>query len=351
MNLFAFFGITFLYKSSISRKIVSSILIYAISMVCDAFILGFSTLTGLDSLIFTQGVAASILVFILALILKHITAVFKKDDKGIKINIVYVLAIVLIPTSSIIIGQLSMKGFDLSTIIIAGLLFLINFAVFFLYDNLLKMMKNQHKAKLIEQVNKEYASQIKIMYQAQNRLKFLRHDMKNHIIKMQTLLSDGSYEELKEYLNKTSEYMIVDKQYVATGNADTDSLLNYKLYQAESEDISVHTDITIPEHLNIDSFDMNIILGNLLDNALEALKKVEDKQLDIVIKYNKGVINMKISNTFDGTINEPMAEPEENSEHGLGLLSIQSVLDKYSGILKTSHENNCYKAAILMYEK
>ena len=55
-NLLLFFGITFLYKSGISRKIISTILIYSVSMVCDALMLAFSKLTGLNSLIFSQGI-------------------------------------------------------------------------------------------------------------------------------------------------------------------------------------------------------------------------------------------------------------------------------------------------------
>lgn len=349
-NLLLFFGITFLYKSGISRKIISTILIYAVSMVCDALMLAFSMFTGLDSLIFSQGIATSLLIFILALILKHLTDV-KNFEQNIKVNAVYVMTIFMIPLSSIIIGQLSMKEFNFSTIVIAVLLMLINFIVFFLYDQLLKMFNEKHNAELINQINAEYKNQLEIMYQSQNRIRFLKHDIRNHIYKMQNLLSENKLKELEEYFNETQEYIKIQNLYVSSGNSDIDSLLNYKLYQAENLGIKFETEVKLPDQININSFDLNIVIGNLLDNAIEALNKTEDKKLKIIIKYNKGVINIKISNTFDGIVlNNLLTRKKSKENHGLGLLSIQNVLDKYNGLLKTLYDVKWFETSVIMYE-
>lgn len=349
-NLLLFFGITFLYKSGISRKIISTILIYAVSMVCDALMLAFSRFTGLDSLIFSQGIATSLLIFILALILKHLTDV-KNFEQNIKVNAVYVMTIFMIPLSSIIIGQLSMKEFNFSTIVIAVLLMLINFIVFFLYDQLLKMFNEKHNAELINQINAEYKNQLEIMYQSQNRIRFLKHDIRNHIYKMQNLLSENKLKELEEYFNETQEYIKIQNLYVSSGNSDIDSLLNYKLYQAENLGIKFETEVKLPDQININSFDLNIVIGNLLDNAIEALNKTEDKKLKIIIKYNKGVINIKISNTFDGIVlNNLLTRKKSKENHGLGLLSIQNVLDKYNGLLKTLYDVKWFETSVIMYE-
>ena len=191
-NLLLFFGITFLYKSGISRKIISTILIYVISMVCDAAMFGLSQVAGLNSMIFTGGIASSLLVFVLALIFKHVTGL-KDNDYSIKVSAIYLTSIVLIPLSSIVIGQLSMKEFNFTTVTIAILLMLINFIVFFIYDYLLKMFSEKHRAELIAQINEEYEHQLEIMYQSQSRIRILKHDMKNHIYKMQRLLAENEF--------------------------------------------------------------------------------------------------------------------------------------------------------------
>lgn len=349
-NVISFFAITFLYKSGISRKIISTILIYAVSMVCDASMLAFSRFTGLDSLIFSQGIATSFLIFICALVFKHLTDV-KSVEHNIKVNAVYLITIFMIPLSSIIIGQLSMKEFNLSTIVIASLLMLVNFIVFFLYDQLLKMFNEKHNAELINQINAEYKNQLEIMYQSQSRIRFLKHDIRNHIYKMQNLLSENKLKELEEYFSETQEYIKIQNLYVSSGNSDIDSLLNYKLYQAENIGVKFETEIKLPEQIEINSFDLNIVIGNLLDNAIEALNKTEDKNLEIIIKYNKGVINIKIKNTFDGIVlNNLLTRKESKDNHGLGLLSIQNVLDKYNGLLKTQYDDKWFEASVIMYE-
>lgn len=349
-NVISFFAITFLYKSGISRKIISTILIYAVSMVCDASMLAFSRFTGLDSLIFSQGIATSFLIFICALVFKHLTDV-KSVEHNIKVNAVYLITIFMIPLSSIIIGQLSMKEFNLSTIVIAALLMLVNFIVFFLYDQLLKMFNEKHNAELINQINAEYKNQLEIMYQSQSRIRFLKHDIRNHIYKMQNLLSENKLKELEEYFSETQEYIKIQNLYVSSGNSDIDSLLNYKLYQAENIGVKFETEIKLPEQIEINSFDLNIVIGNLLDNAIEALNKTEDKNLEIIIKYNKGVINIKIKNTFDGIVlNNLLTRKESKDNHGLGLLSIQNVLDKYNGLLKTQYDDKWFEASVIMYE-
>ncbi len=349
-NLLLFFGITFLYKSGISRKIISTILIYVISMVCDAAMLGLSQAAGLNSMIFTGGIASSLLVFVLALIFKHVTGL-KDNDYSIKVSAIYLTSIVLIPLSSIVIGQLSMKEFNFTTVTIAILLMLINFIVFFIYDYLLKMFSEKHRAELIAQINEEYEHQLEIMYQSQSRIRILKHDMKNHIYKMQRLLAENELKALEDYFNETQKYITVHNLYVSSGNADVDSLLNYKLYLAEQNGVNFEIDVKLPEQININSFDINVVIGNLLDNAIEALEKANEKRLKVVIRYNKGVINIKIKNTFDGIVLNNLLTRKGNKEgHGLGILSIQNALSKYHGHLKTQYDEMWFEASIIMYE-
>lgn len=244
-----------------------------------------------------------------------------------------------------------MKKFNLSTMVIAALLMIVNFIVFFLYDQLLKMFNEKHNAELINQINAEYKNQLEIMYQSQNRIRFLKHDIRNHIYKMQALLAENKLKELEEYFSETQEYIKVKSLYVSSGNSDIDSLLNYKLYQAENMGTKFETELKLPEQININSFDLNIVIGNLLDNAIEALSKTEDKKLKIIIKYSRGVINIKISNTFDGVVlNNLLTRKKSKENHGLGILSIQTVLDKYNGLLKTIYDDKWFETSVIMYE-
>lgn len=80
------------------------------------------------------------------------------------------------------------------------------------------------------------------------------------------------------------------QEYVATGNDTIDSLLNYKIQKAKDVLNLVETKISIPEKLNLHSFDLNVVLGNLLDNAIDASVQTKEKELKITMKLDKGVL-------------------------------------------------------------
>ena len=88
--------------------------------------------------------------------------------------------------------------------------------------------------------------------------------------------------ELLKYLNEMTYFIEDSKQIVSSGNADVDSLLNYMLKNAKDVLKEVNVICKLPEHMH-HSFDINIILGNLLENAIEASKKSEKKK--IKLKY------------------------------------------------------------------
>ena len=90
---------------------------------------------------------------------------------------------------------------------------------------------------------------------------------------------------------------------------------------------------------------MTVILGNLLNNAVEALQQTEKKVLIITIKFNKGVIRIDIENSYNSTYKRK----RDGREHGIGLLSVTNTLEKYHGTLKTFPEKEKYHSTVVLF--
>ena len=125
------------------------------------------------------------------------------------------------------------------------------------------------------------------------------------------------------------EFITVKNDFVNTGNEDINCLLNYKLTLAQEMGVEFICDIILPNELNISTFDLTAIFGNLLDNALHALEHVEKKVLIIRIEYTKGLIRLDMENTY----NPKWKLQQDGEEHGLGLLSVENTLKRYHGKL------------------
>jgi sensor histidine kinase regulating citrate/malate metabolism len=111
--------------------------------------------------------------------------------------------------------------------------------------------------------------------------------------------------------------------------------------------------IKIPDKLNIDSFDLNCILGNLFDNVLNALEKVERKIVYFQMVYEKGVINLCVRNSFDGAIkvnadNQLLSLKKDKKEfHGLGIKSVIEIVEKYDGEFEYEYEKMFFLYTLL----
>ena len=97
------------------------------------------------------------------------------------------------------------------------------------------------------------------------------------------------------YLSSMQEFMQNPSEYVYTGNEALDSLLNFKLQSAKETLKKVETDIVLPEKMKLRSFDFNVIVGNLLDNAIASSIQTEEQYLKLRMRMGNGVLFLFIS--------------------------------------------------------
>lgn len=120
--------------------------------------------------------------------------------------------------------------------------------------------------------------------------------MKHHIKMLSDLISSGDKDAALKYLSDMGDFMDHTEKFVSSGNERIDSILNYYIEKAKNTDIHVSWKIQIPEQIEISTFDTNVILSNLLDNALNALSDIPNPTLEIFMKYDRGILYINIQN-------------------------------------------------------
>jgi signal transduction histidine kinase len=294
-------------------------------------------------------------------ILLYITVLFIGNYKNIKdkSNILYTywFAIFFIPLMSlfIILSIIEMATYNVYRIIfiIVNLLF-INFFVFYLYDNISTQQKEKFEKLLISNQNTYYTKQLNLMKSSLESLRSFRHDMRNHLILLNSLVEENEYDEASKVISQITGAIDVKNEYAQSGNITVDSILNFNLQEAINKGISVSLELNIPERLNITPFDMSVILGNLLDNAINASSRLEkDKRLDLKIDYKRGRLFINLSNTYNGILNykgdKLITSNKDKEAHGIGMKNINAVLDKYDGVMEIDHTENIFTTIILLY--
>lgn len=265
-----------------------------------------------------------------------------------------VLLISIMMGSIFIAGVLIRSSYENTAYPVLSLciLLIINCAVFYLYGKTADDRKSRKEKEMAGLRLAMYQKQLKAMKNANETYKTMQHDLRHHIRMVSDYIENAEYEKALKYLNKADNY-VVSSRYIDTGNESMDGILNYMIDEIRKIGGTVTTDINIARELQIDDFDINIILSNLLVNAYEAIWKSSKKELQITMKYDRGILSIGIQNTYNGICREKDGEflstKAGSTGHGVGLLSVQRTVDKYHGGMAISRTDDCFFVNLFIY--
>lgn len=340
---------------SVQKKIFFSLSITGVSIAID-FIVGyvFMEIPSANDYDFIVS-AISVMVFLLSSVfvsrlVRTRTDVFSQQFSG--------MIIILIAS----IGTMFILSQDSSVsrglVLFIGVAFLItDFIIFYLYDVIsTKFVVEQEKNQIYNQML-AYEKQLRLNIENDKIVRSIRHDMINHLAGIYNYLKTGSVDKAKEYIEVLEEKLSETRNYVNSGVIGIDSILNYKISEALRQGVDVMTDISIPEELNFKEFDLNIIIGNLMDNAIEAAEKINEnvrEPIRVNIKCMSGCLVIKIDNQCieadlnikDGTYIS--TKTDKLSLHGYGLKNVNNVVNQNDGIIETKSENDRFFVQVTM---
>ncbi len=353
------FLITFCYRGSMKKRIFATIAITTVMTMTETLLfilvkepINFMLTYDNDFNIIIS-IASRLLNYIMILVIEK----FHNLKKGIEVPKLYWLTVTFVLFSSMSLIFVALFGHMDTTLfpLFSLLLLCIDFFVFFLYDRMLIMQEKEEINMITDMENHSYRKQLEIMSDSISSTRALRHDIKNHIIAVEGLLNQNRIDEALTYIHNTSKLYNLSAQTIKTGNIELDSLLNYKLSQAEHLHIPVDIQVEVPENNVIEPFDLAVVLGNLFDNAIEALSKLseEKRYLKLSIRYHKGCLLICSSNPYQGEIvkrnGEIATSKPDSTLHGIGLHSIETTIRKYNGEIEILTENAIFMIQILIY--
>lgn len=359
ITVLSLFVITFSYKSTLSKKIIASILIYLTSFISEAIVAGTLGITGFSPFIKEQygDIFSLVIVELIMFSFVKIVGRFNNLDNEIPVPGLFIITAIVVPIISIFFEiQISMQD-DISDLVYCMSLICIlalNFIILYLYDSLAKAFKDRIQSEISKQKKLYYQNQAKIIQQSYESTQQLRHDIKNYGIALAELIKNNENEKALDYLSSLSGFLEPAKIFSKTGIVAIDSIINYKFSKAEESGICIDSEIAIPYDIPFKANDFVAILGNLLDNAIEATSQAENKYINFRIEYDKGTIIIVLKNSYNGNLkllgNTYKTTKQDNSTmHGIGLKSIESAVEKYNGEMVTSHTENEFSVKIILF--
>lgn len=179
-----------------------------------------------------------------------------------------------------------------------------------------------------------------------------RHDYHNHI---QTLLAlCGDEERTREYLWKLNDDLATVDTVIKTGNVMIDAILNSKLSLMKSKGIEINAKAIVPEKLAVSEIDLCTIIGNLLDNAMEAVLCQPDQNerfIRVFIGILKEQLYISVYNSTYGELKKTKnkyVSTKSSENHGFGLMRVDRIVEKYKGFVNRQNEEGVFATEVML---
>lgn len=305
-------------------------------------------------------VISKLCMLLLSVLISH----YMKAKNSPEISLRYFLVILLVPAISIYIMHnifiiaAVYEEFTRFSVMASFMLLLVNYVVFEIYDWM-------SRDAVVREENRLYGQQLELCSrQAEEReslyleIRRIRHDMKNYLSVLLGAVQTGEKREaeilIQEMLNDGISNRTSEVSH--SGNIVVDSLVNHKYALAVKDGIMFEADVFIPVSLPFLSGHLAVILGNLLDNALEACREVPEGQrfISLDISYVKEMLQICIRNSYHATHRKDssgrhLTTKKDTLHHGIGLSSAEQAVSCYHGGMTVEETRNEFRVAVVMY--
>lgn len=356
--------LSLLYKCSLGKSLMLTAFIYVLGMGSEFFVFLIGYAFGIDIqllLIEEDGrLMCAVISKLIWFSFAKVTILIWRKRQDVNVKIQDWVEALFIPLSSILIAaslvnpQEQYGGWI--KLCAACLLLFFNLFLFYLYDRVQQNALDAAEQNYVRLQIEHYARMNEEIGQYWQKLRDFKHDLKQRYLLEQTYLQQGAYEKLESYYEESLDILRGDKLIADTGNRCIDNIINYKAMAAMKDHISIKVNLRVACDITFDEKELYSLLGNLIDNSLEAVRPLPKNKriisLQLVTQDNNMLI--EVSNPFEGTriknksgyqTTKPHAK-----EHGIGLKIIESIVRKHQGQIVIDSSNQQFTVKVLLFD-
>ncbi|MCI9077911.1 MAG: sensor histidine kinase [Lachnospiraceae bacterium] len=235
-------------------------------------------------------------------------------------------------------------------------LLIINIGAFLIYHMVVCLINEYDKTSFLESQNHQLQLQ-KLQYENLtskiSEVQRTKHNMRHHITTMTAYLHNGKIKELEEYLYNYQQAFPDDSPIVYCKNYEINLLLLYFAQQARNNNIIFSVYANIPAKLDIAGIDISVLLGNLLENAIEACNLQPENNRQVIVRgqVKNNSLFLTIDNTFNGKIKQDINGVYISTKHrgaGLGIESARQITMRYNGVFQVTQKEGMFCVSVLL---
>ncbi|HHW00626.1 MAG TPA: GHKL domain-containing protein [Clostridiaceae bacterium] len=181
-----------------------------------------------------------------------------------------------------------------------------------------------------------------------NEILEIKHDIRHFIGVINGLCENGRYDELKHFLSEYEDIIETEPLPIFCENVVANSILGYYSLMAKKAGIQFYCTCSIQRQLSVNDADLCVVLGNAVENAIEACTKLdnpEERFISVEARTKNSQLLIKIENSYNGCLNIRNGDyisTKNEKFHGLGIKNVKRVVEAYGGFIKTEHNERTF---------
>ena len=359
---FTLLAVLSIFEGKFAEKCFFSIIFDALWMLAETLV-GNLLMIYCEPITDSQAIGSFVSKLLFLVVVAALKKVFMKEEIQ-ELSGGYGVGFIFIPIGSIYImnavfvlaDEAKKEYAEVYSLVSVVILILVNMLIGYIY---IKLADDQQ----IRRKNTVYEQQLELCERHQEetelatlQIRDVKHNMKNNLISLLAYAEQGECEKMIDFINDVMEEgKMRTSKVVTTGNIVIDSLIEYWKRVAEKEEIEFQAELSIPMEMPFKGADISLILGNLLENAIEGAEKAEKrKYIKLRIKYDKKNLLIAVENSYGGKLKKIKGElrttKEDTANHGIGLASVRRAARKYQGTVFIDDTiPECFLVRVVLY--